>query len=215
MCERGVGKPLTPFLLLNISELSLSGESQIVAVAQTDLSKELLYPVRPADFVADNTSDDFAEITVRYLTPVILFRLRNKKNSQLSYQDKCNRFPSFYQLTRSAFFRLQKLYVLYNRTMGVPSVFEEILRETYLEEACRSVLLSADIRYVTLQNTQKKEKVNEMPLSGYVGEQCYSGNMKTYLPLLRFMKGLHVGNETVYGMGQYDVEPEKQLKLIH
>jgi hypothetical protein len=87
--------------------------------------------------------------------------------------------------------------------MGAPAAFEEILRETYLEEACRILLLSANIQYITLQNTPKKEKVNEMPLAGYVGEQCYSGKIKIYLPLLRFMADVGVGNETVYGLGMY------------
>jgi hypothetical protein len=209
MCERGLGKPLTPFLLLDISEQSPSGESQIMAVASTDLSERLLYPVRLGDFIPDNEPDEFSEITVRYITPVILFRLKDKKNTQLSYQDKCNRFPSFYQLVRSAFFRLQKLYALYNLTMGAPAIFEEILRETYLEKAGRILLISANIQYIELQNTQKKEKVNEMPLAGYVGEQCYSGKIEMYLPLLRFTAGIGVGTETVYGMGKYKIENMK------
>ncbi|GHT12903.1 hypothetical protein FACS189426_17000 [Bacteroidia bacterium] len=207
MCSRGIGKPLTPFLLLDISEKSLSGESQIVAVAQTNLTEELRYPIRLADFIQEEESDEFSEITLRYKTPVILFRLKNKKNTQLSYQDKSNRFPGFYQLVRSAFFRLQKLYAVYvEPTTYTPALFEETVTETYLEKAGYPLLQSANIRYVSLQNTQKKEKVNEMPLSGYVGEQVYSGYFQKYLPLLKFMEGLGVGNETVYGMGRYEVE---------
>jgi hypothetical protein len=30
--------------------------------------------------------------------------------------------------------------------------------------------------------------------------------LKKYLPLLRFMEELGVGNETVYGMGRYEIE---------
>jgi hypothetical protein len=58
---------------------------------------------------------------------------------------------------------------------------------------------------VTLQNTQKKEKVNEMPLAGYVGEQIYGGYFREYVSLLRFMAELGVGNEVVYGMGKYEI----------
>jgi hypothetical protein len=207
LCERGIGKPLTPFLLLDVSEVSQSGESQIVAVAQTDLSGQLRYPVRLADFVAANAPDDFAEITVRYLTPVILFRPRNKKNAQLSYQDKCNRFPSFYQLTRSAFFRLQKLYAVYMSTDEYnPALFDEEWIDDFLIKAGRLSLQSVNMQYITLQNTQKKEKTNDMPLSGYIGEQVYAGYFREYVALLRFMEGLHVGNEAVYGMGKYKVE---------
>ncbi|MDR1584365.1 MAG: CRISPR system precrRNA processing endoribonuclease RAMP protein Cas6, partial [Prevotellaceae bacterium] len=212
MCERGIGKPQTPFLLLDIAEQSLSGESQIMAVAQADLSEELRYPVRLADFSQNDEPDEFSEIFVRYVSPVILFRLKTKKNTQLSYQDKCNRFPSFYQLVRSAFFRLQKLYAIYcNLTMSAPIIFEEILMDTYLETAGHPLLVSSNIQYITLKNTQKKEKVNDMPLAGYIGEQIYSGYFRKYMALLRFMAEIGVGHETVYGLGKYEVE-RKNLK---
>jgi hypothetical protein len=207
MCERGIGKPPTPFLLLDITEQSLSGESRIVAVAQADLSEELQYPVRLADFIRNNEPDEFSEIAIRYLTPVILFRLKNKKNTQLSYQDKCNRFPGFYQLARSAFFRLQKLYAVYMPDEAYnPALFDSEQMETYLEKAGHPLLQSANLQYVTLQNTLKKGKINDMPLAGYVGEQVYSGYFREYIALLRFMAELSVGNETVYGMGRYEVE---------
>ncbi|MDR2680385.1 MAG: CRISPR system precrRNA processing endoribonuclease RAMP protein Cas6 [Tannerella sp.] len=207
MCERGLGKPQTPFLLLDIAEQSLSGESQIMAVAQTDLSQQLLYPVRLTDFTQKDEPDEFSEILVRYLTPVMLFRLKNKKNTQLSYQDKCNRFPSFYQLTRSALFRLQKLYTIYiSDEEYYPALYDSELIETYLENAGHLLLQSTNMQYITLKNTQKKGKVNDMPLAGYVGEQVYSGYFRKYPALLQFMAEMGVGNETVYGMGKYEVK---------
>lgn len=214
MCERGLGKPQTPFLLLDISEQSLSGESQIMAVAQVDLSEQLRYPVRLVDFVPDDEPDEFSEITVRYITPVILFRLKkNKKNTQLSYQDKCNRFPSFYQLVRSALFRLQKLYAVYMRDEEYnPALFDSKLTDTYPEKAGHLLLQSTNMQYVALQNTQKKGKINDMPLAGYVGEQVYSGCFREYAALLRFMAEVGVGNETVYGMGRYEVEEEENSR---
>jgi hypothetical protein len=206
MCARGIGKPRVPFLLLDISEKSSTGESQVIAIAQTDLAEELHCPIRLSDFTEHNQLDKFSEIAIRYQTPIILFRLKNKKNTQLSYQDKCNRFPSFYQLARSAFFRLQKLHAIYvEPEKFVPEFFDETLRETFLEKAGYPGLQSADIQYVTLQNTQKKERVNEMPLAGYVGEEIYLGYFGEYIPLLRFMSELGVGNETVYGMGRYEI----------
>ncbi|MDR1886410.1 MAG: CRISPR system precrRNA processing endoribonuclease RAMP protein Cas6 [Prevotellaceae bacterium] len=209
MCERGFGKPLTPFRLLDIAEQSPAGESQVMAAAQDDLSETLLYPVRLFDFIRKDEIDEFSEITVRYLTPAILFRLKNKKNTQLSYQDKNNRFPSFYQLVRSTFFRLQKLHAIYgNPDEYAPELFDAALLENYLEKAGSPLLKSANIRYITLQNTQKKEKTNEMPLSGYTGEAVYSGYFRKYLPLLRFMEALGVGNEVVYGMGRYETEED-------
>ena len=190
MCERGIGKPVTHFRLLNITENSVS-------------------PVSLSDLIQQETNEKPSEITIRFQTPVILYRLKEKKNTQLSYQDKSNRFPGLYQLTRSALSRLQKLNALYVESDACsPSLFDEALMETFLEKAGLPLLQSANIQYVNLQNTKKKGMKNEMPLAGYIGEQTYSGNFLQYLPLLRFMSELGVGNETVYGMGRFEVEEQ-------
>jgi len=192
MCERGIGKPLTPFRLLEITENPASA-------------------VTLSDFMQQETKEEQSEITISFHTPVILYRLKEKKNTQLSYQDKGNRFPSLYQLVRTAFSRLQKIYALYiNPTDYSPSLFEETALDTFLEKAGLPLLQSANIQHISLQNTKKKGMKNEMPLSGYLGEQKYTGYFQQYLPLLKFMEELGVGNETVYGMGRYEVEEEKR-----
>ena len=190
MCERGIGKPITSFRLLNITENSSS-------------------PVFLTDFIQQETIEKTSEITIRFHTPVILYRLREKKNTQLSYQDKSNRFPGIYQLTRSAISRLQKLHALYIEPKEYyPEQFEETFLETYLETAGQPLLQSANIQYISLPNTQKKGMKNEMPLAGYIGKQKYLGYFWQYLPLLNFMAELGVGNETVYGMGRYGIETQ-------
>jgi hypothetical protein len=109
---------------------------------------------------------------------------------------------------------LQKLHVLYGAPNEyVPELFDTVLLENYLEKAGYPLLKSANIQHITLQNTKKKEKTNEMPLSGYVGETVYSGYFRKYLPLLRFMEALGVGNEVVYGMGRYEIEENEILTL--
>jgi len=196
MCERGIGKPITPFRLADITENFQS-------------------PVSLSDFMQQENEEKQSEIAIRFQTPVILSRFKEKKNAQLSYQDKSNRFPSLYQLTRSAFSRLQKLHTLYVEPSACsPLLFDETLMETFLEKAGRPLLKSANIQYINLPNTQKKGIKNEMPLAGYIGEQTYSGNFQQYLPLLKFMAELGVGNETVYGMGRYEVEEEFSTNRI-
>ena len=209
MCEHGIGKPVTPFRLLAITESPSS-------------------PVSLSDFIQPEIKERQSEITIRFQTPIILYRLKEKKNKQLSYQDKCNRFPSLYQLTRSAFTRLQKLHALYAEpdssyekpdtfnkvpdtrheepTANVAPFFEETPLEIFLEKAGRPILKSASIQYINLPNTQKKEKKNDIPLAGFIGDQKYIGQFQQYLPLLKFMEKLGLGNETVYGMGRYEIE---------
>jgi len=187
MCERGLGKPMTPFQLIDIVESPLS-------------------PFTFSDFLQSENDDCFSTLTVRFLTPTILHRLKGKKNTRLSYQDKTNRFPSLYQMIRSLLSRMQKLYALYIEPSNCSSsLYEEEILESYLEKAGLPLLKSANIQYQNLPNTQKKEKRNEMPLSGYIGEQIYTGYFAAYLPLLKFMSAPGVGNDTVYGLGRFEV----------
>ncbi len=215
MCNRGLGKPQHPFLLIDVCEHSNHNESQIVAIERTNLIDKLRFPVYFDDyFWQEEKTEICSELFVHYTTPIILFRSRNKKNTQLSYQDKCNLFPGFYQLVRSAFFRLSKLHVIYIDANDYPAnLQDEGLIESFLQKAGYPILQSANISRVVLQNTLKKERVNTMPLAGYIGEQVYSGYFNDYLPLLKFMEEIGVGNEVVYGMGRYRVEI-KNKKLI-
>ena len=203
MCERGIGKPLTPFTLIDITENPSS------PIALNGFTVSVSSPIQP------EVDDIPTEITLRFLTPVILYRLRDKKNTQVSYQDKSNRFPSFYQLIRSCFSRAQKLYALYeNPSEKTASFFDESFMEAYLEKAGRPLLKSADIQHVILPNTQKKGIKNELPLAGYTGEQSYFGELQQYLPLLKFLQELGVGNETVYGMGRFEIEKQHVTSRI-
>jgi hypothetical protein len=46
-----------------------------------------------------------------------------------------------------------------------PALFDEELIDEYLAKSGRLLLQSVSMQYVTLQNTQKKEKTHDMPLS--------------------------------------------------
>lgn len=187
MCKRGFGKPLTPFQLIDIEKCSLS-------------------PVSFSDFLQADVVRSFSMLTIRLITPTILHRLKGNKITQLSYQDKTNRFPGFYQLTRSLLSRMQKLYALYVAPSDCSSLpFAEEALESFLAKAGLPFLQAANITFKSLPNTLKKEKKNEMPLTGYIGEQTYAGYFEQYLPLLQFMSEVGVGNDTVYGLGRFEV----------
>ncbi len=210
MCLRGLGKPQNPFLLIDICEQSIDNKSQIMATESTDQCSQLNFPVRVSDFVDYSPTEYKSAISIEYKTPVILYRPRTKKNTQLSYQDKCNGFPSFYQLVRSVAFRLSKIQAIHIDPDTESSLlFDENFMEYYLKNATNMILHSTNISRIDLKNTLKKESINKMPLSGYIGQQIYHGDFGQYLPILKFMEALGVGNETVYGMGKFEVEINK------
>jgi hypothetical protein len=207
MCEKGMGHPVVPFVLVDICERAADGELHLMCMGTTVFSGKLIFPIAYSDYQSVHTQGDETQIEVTYLTPTILFKQSNKKNKSLSYQDKCNGFPSFYQLVRSATYRMVKLTILYVHP-DEPDIAQALMEniEEFIDYATRLTLLSANIQKVVLKNTLKKEQENRMPLHGYTGTQVYEGYFNRFLPVLRFMEELGVGNETVYGMGRYKVE---------
>ena len=207
MCENGLGHSQVPFSLIEIEEKSPWNERQIMATGAMNLTDTPLYPIQFADFLSIQAKRGEHKIHVVYETPMNLIKSKAKKNTQLSYQDKCNLFPGFYQLVRSATYRLEKLCFLFDFPEdGEKAVKLRETVETYLEKAGSPVLYTANIQYIQLKNTLKKEKINDKPLAGYVGELVFEGYFNKYLPLLKFMEELGVGNDLVYGLGRYKVE---------
>lgn len=206
MCRLGMGNPQSRFLLVDITEQSLEGEDNLLMTGENIVNKTLLYPVSLQDFIL-NKADKEKQIKIIYKTPVSLFKLNPGKKSIASYQDKQNGFPSFYQLIRSLSYRLLKLFALYQfpEDHAIVKSIQESLEE-YIEKAVIPVLCRSDIEFITIKSTPRKDRNDRILFSGYVGELVFSGNYNYYLPLLRFMQDLGVGDNVVYGMGRYEVE---------
>jgi len=207
MCENGLGHPKSIFLFDSIYERSYDGELHLMAKGTTEMSRKLLFPITLGDFMSIQAHNDETTLVVDFLTPVNLFRKTEKKERQLSYQDKCNGFPSIYQLIRSAAYRMAKMTILYIHPdkSDIGAAIMDCIEE-HIEHATNLTLKSVEMRHITLQNTPKKETENKMPLQGHIGRQVYEGYFNRFLPMLKFMEEIGVGHEVVYGLGRYKVE---------
>lgn len=202
MCDRGLGQPQNPFELIDICEVSPENELHLLYKGKEKSAGKLLFPYRLNDYIRrEETIGE--KLLIDYVTPTILFRKTVKTDTNFSYQDKANGFPSFYQLLRSLLFRAEILHILYVENEK-PTTTED--KEQYLFEASQASLLRCDIRKTIVKNTQKKEYRNKMQLIGYVGQLIFEGKLGKYYSLLKFMEGLGVGHETVYGLGRFEVE---------
>lgn len=201
--ELGIGHPRAPLHLMDVRESGGTKERLIYNDSAGFLSDRLELPCR----IGRETTDRGKQtVELRTLTPVCLLKLR-RTATDIGYQEKLNGFPSFYQWTRTAAYRLYYLSLLYGH--DAPSMelseldtrIEEYLRKTY--EAC---LLRADLRYRKLYSTPKKEKNGQVyGMDGYEGTLTFKDVSPVYLPLLRFMSRLGVGNDINYGLGLYEV----------
>ncbi|MDR1791965.1 MAG: CRISPR system precrRNA processing endoribonuclease RAMP protein Cas6 [Bacteroidales bacterium] len=144
-------------------------------------------------------------LKIKFLTPTQLVRIGKltRKETPLGSQAKANCFPSLYQIVHTAVCRLQNLYNIYiNKRIEQISAVDD----NFMRNAAFAQLQSADLQFIKLKNTLKKETKNEQPLRGFIGEQIYEGYLQDYIPILQFMSKLGIGNETAYGLGNFEIE---------
>ena len=204
--RQGLGKPRTPFRLNEIREKDGLGRENRIAVGHMEKVAPLRFPVSPEDFREEKFGEKEKVIQLLFRSPLLLTVMTRKKDSALSYQDKMNGFPSFYQFVRSAFFRCLRLTALYVCPEEGERYTEALAEmDALLEESTAALLMKADIRWVRIPGPPRDGERSPMLFSGYVGELVFVGDFSRYLPLLSFMQTLGNGNDTVYGLGHYQV----------
>ncbi|GAB6278792.1 MAG: hypothetical protein STSR0006_07900 [Lentimicrobium sp.] len=207
MCQNGMGHPPVIFSIIDICEKSHEGKLHLLSTGNDNHAEPLINRISFSDFqsLSDNHQKTCLEVT--FQTPVMLFKQARRNNPALSYQDKSNGFPSFYQLVRSVVNRMVKLTLLYvcPEKTDIEELTLEFLND-WIDYATNADLLTACLQKITLKNTPKKESEVKVPLYGYIGKQRYEGYFNRFLPMLKFMQALGVGNETVYGLGRYRID---------
>lgn len=206
MCVRGMGHPISPFELIDIYEVHPKQGARRIKIGGREEIEPLRYPVSIRDFIHDKFGDDEREIGVYYETPTLLMENEMKKNERMSYQDKLNGFPSFYQFVRSVVHRIVKLTILYagrKDEVSCREMHEQI--DAFVQKAAYVTLQAANVERIVVQSTRKKDKTDRIVLSGYVGETVFEGFFNYYLPLLLFAQDIGVGNDTTYALGKYQI----------
>jgi hypothetical protein len=152
-----------------------------------------------SEFVLQPGAPSSATVEIVFETPVCLFRRRSKKDSSVSYQDKLNGFPSFYQLLRSAVSRANTLGMIYGNGPLVDDVDE------FLARASDVYLSSANLHYTKLHSTPKKGRSSVYVMDGYIGSTVWSDVPTAYLPILAFATGISIGYNIPFGLGAYTI----------
>lgn len=200
MCARGLGKETQPFAFTGIRQLApheLGTPFSTISRPSPD-SGLLAYPISYSHF-AFGLQNKLVTIEITLHTPLNLLKQNAKKQTAGSYQNKLNSFPSLYQLLRAAINRYNKLNLLYS---SYESPFDDI--DSFLEPSGKAILQSANIELIKIKGTPCDD--NRLLLMGYVGKLRFMNCSERYLPLLRFMQHLGVGNGVVYGMGQFSID---------
>jgi hypothetical protein len=208
MCHKGMGMYSKPFVLSEIREVSAEGENQVIFKRGATLSDRLLFPFDMKTMEKDQesfSSDGCIRIT--FESPVCLIKQR-KRSEAPGYQEMSNLFPGFYQIVRTAAYRLEKLHALYVAPDDVDSYNRSHEKmEKFLEPAAWLQIESINLKRADLQSSRRKRHDDpRIPLTGLTGDLTFRGNYKPYVTLLKYMEHLGIGHALTYGFGKYKIE---------
>lgn len=213
MCNRGIGKQISPFLLTGLYERSST--NIVYPLLNQQLQPDpLQHKIQLSDFTNQKFNESEKEITIRYTTPVNLYSNTFATRSPQSYQDRQNGFPGFYQLIRSAASRISKLAALYTYPENKEYYTAAKANiESFTQYAVSVLLTSAQIQQAELYSSPKKGTNKRLRFTGYTGQLTVNGYFNYYLPLLLFAQHIGVGYNIVYGLGRYEIVKHKNPAL--
>lgn len=211
MCDKGMGNHSKPFTFIDIHEVSAVGKTRLLASGNENIADYLSFPIKIPCF-EKNIPENKGMIHLVFETPISLIK-QGRVSKKAGYQEESNGFPGFYQLVRSAAHRIEKLTALYHSPNDIDGyITSHKSIEDYVENAASGVWLdSARIQLVTYSSSRKEGTNKRILLTGYTGEITFSGNNYIqYLPLLRCIEQIGIGEKLSYGFGKIRIE-EKHI----
>jgi hypothetical protein len=215
MSRKGMGHPQRPFQLLEVNEISFSGEKRLLFSDEKFCSETLSFPIKFVDFQGKYSFEtECKSITVRYDLPMQpLFKVEYKKDPAISYQDKLNGIPNLYSLVKKSFNRLNELNLLYCEGTSVPADFLTCTVAFALEECelkmCREYRDTPGKPQDIAGKNYRKNPEGDI-LSGFVGKQVYIRKLTpstpafvSLIPALKIMEILGVNNRAIYGLDRF------------
>lgn len=175
MCRRGIGHPPAPMHILSCRSYRNS---------------------EPVGLSGQSNA-----LALTFITPVSIYNSRTLPQAKRTSLDMQNGMPGLYFTLRSLVRRINKLQVAYDGG----TLWEDTQVEEWLRESRVAQLEECSLQRMVLEGPPRKKSERPIYFKGYVGHAVYSGLPDKYLPLLWVGMDTNVGNDTVYGLGQYSV----------
>ena len=203
--NKGLGSPLVPLHILDIAEVGINGNRNLLYSDTVPVEGILCNPIRWEDMLSMGGVHS-SSVYLSFETPVCLYRPKSKQIGK-GYQDKLNGFPSFYQLIRSAIYRLVTLSMLYTEIDFVIDKKDcEEWIDNYIYQSSEAFLIQTELSYCKLYSTPKKEESSVYVLNGYKGRMEYTNVRADYCAILQFASYMNVGNDINYGLGTFRID---------
>lgn len=171
------------FVLVDVK----NGDSLIYSSSDKKLRTDKeLETINLSEYVSHNEGE--ISIAIRFLTPLRL-KFKNRLTTELP----------FHVLIRAMLRRVSSLFNAYDGKE--PDLdYRGMVKRAEHVEIIRNDLQWHDWRRYSLRQDQA------MLLGGMVGAISYMGTIKEYLPLIEICSRLHIGKQTTFGLGKYEME---------
>lgn len=159
--------------------------------------------------IFDNASGRMGETTeVRSLAlgpakdGVRQLRVHLRTPLRLKQENKLQTELPFHVLIRTALRRMSALEIAYGQEgLGEPALdYRGLVRRA---EDIR--LKESTLRWRELQRFSNRQR-QKVSLSGLMGAALYEGELAEFVPLLDYASQVHVGKQTLFGLGRMDIE---------
>ncbi len=180
MGNKGLGENRARLKLMSIKQgnrIFYAGEDNTI---KSDVKKQelkIINPIKPIN-----------KIKIKSLTP---FRIM--------YQGKLAQSLDFHILIRNLLRRIGLLSYFYSDKPF------EIDFNALINKAEKVRTLTSSLAYQDLSRYSTRQE-QRIPMSGYLGEITYQGNLTEFVPYLKIGEKIHLGKGTVFGMGKYKME---------
>jgi len=193
----GLGKAKGKFVVRQVSD----AEGKKVYDGQTQMLKDSYRIFTFADFenAAGSPSGNPSlreRISLNFITPT---RIMTSYGSGSRHLIRLREAKDFGTLAETLYHRVFALTSLYCGN-GVLDYKEHKL----LLNATRLSLTAANIRWQDWERYSNRQQTR-MKLGGFVGEATFEGELGEFMPLLRIGTHLHVGKNTSFGLGKFEV----------
>lgn len=175
---RGIGEKRGSFRLLSVESAGCK--------VYSDDDQKLTAPSHQ-ELLLDNCADRHEQVTTASVLLETPLRVKHQNRLQAELP--------FHVLMRAVVRRIAALNTLYGA--GEPALDYRGL----IEKAQEVVTTRSSLRWFDWRRYSNRQET-AMLLGGMTGEVVYHGNLKPFIPLLRYAEKVHVGKATTFGLGK-------------
>jgi len=191
MCEKGIGKDKIKFILDSV-EVEKKDSSKLIIFDKKILKEHPIFFRAESFFIEDKEKISANRISLHFTTPV-----------RIKHEGKLCSELSFGLFIKNVLRRITILSMLYSDE-AIEEESIDINAADLLEKSKLIRTISSSMSWVDLTRYSSKQKM-EMQLGGLMGKITFEGQINQFMPYIKLCEQLHIGKNTSFGLGKYQI----------